>query len=677
MVEHPRSPPPFSRPQLPAILPQQPPLPRIGTRLAELEYTTDNQTQVGGGTPEYEAYQGYGVEEEVLSHFVDFEGDQIPVYVLRGEQQGPLTGYRNNSGLRRPKLKCFNCQGPHMVSECPTKHEYYNPMAQRPRHPSLETTPQPPVQSLTQQSQDVIEWFQREASCLGCGKDHLVPDCPEKKKRIGANLLSIVPSTVGANVITRAQRIAHNLKCHDQGLPTTTRKRRKSKKNASTQASKQEQEPEGDVETIPVNPNQELSAHLAAYPNPVAEKQKVEEYIKLIRHEQCERSLSLPSLNFDQLEEWVNPPPQHTGTPPLVVTPTDTPISQSTPIKEVNTVLLQQILNLKLRLTLREVQSYTGTFVTDNPQLQPILAKEIEFTLEELLQLDIQPWHDVHRRLNGGLSAGYGEKIDTLIPHTTTVSKQPQGTPVDICEAHFESDDTSFTLPVCVNGMTCDAIIDTGAGVSIVSYEGWCKWGSPKMFPSDVKLRMADGSIQRPEGMIPAHHFTIHGVEFNLTFVVTRSSNHVAYECLLGRPFLRVSRLVMDFGNDTIYMRKNNKTFRIKAYTQKVHEQEGSPLVDDWSETTEFETNLLACNPTKTVQILASGQPFPQKSTNPKAENAREREDQSVASDASEMNWVHALATTDAMYPIGTKCRDEDGDTISCFNVTTLVPQRK
>ena len=41
------------------------------------------------------------------------------------------------------------------------------------------------------------------------------------------------------------------------------------------------------------------------------------------------------------------------------------------------------------------------------------------------------------------------------------------------------------------------------------------------------------------------------------------------------------------------------------------------------------------------------------------------------------MNWVHALATTDAMYPIGTKCRDEDGDTISCFNVTTLVTRRK
>ena len=60
----------------------------------------------------------------------------------------------------------------------------------------------------------------------------------------------------------------------------------KIQKTASTKTSKQDQEPEGDVETIHVNPNQDFPAHRATYPNPVAEKQKVEEYIKLIRHDQ-------------------------------------------------------------------------------------------------------------------------------------------------------------------------------------------------------------------------------------------------------------------------------------------------------------------------------------------------------------------------------------------------------
>ena len=33
-------------------------------------------------------------------------------------------GYRNNNGLRRSELKCFNWQGPHMVNESLAKLEH-------------------------------------------------------------------------------------------------------------------------------------------------------------------------------------------------------------------------------------------------------------------------------------------------------------------------------------------------------------------------------------------------------------------------------------------------------------------------------------------------------------------------------------------------------------------------
>ena len=54
--------------------------------------------------------------------------------------------------------------------------------------------------------------------------------------------------------------------------------------------------------------------------------------------------------------------------PPLIAT-TNTATPQATPIQEVNIVLLQQILNLKVRLTLHEVQSYMGAIMTDNHEL--------------------------------------------------------------------------------------------------------------------------------------------------------------------------------------------------------------------------------------------------------------------------------------------------------------------
>ena len=64
--------------------------------------------------------------------------------------------------------------------------------------------PTPPPQQL----QYLIEWFQLEAPCVRCGREHLVPNCPKKHKRVDTNLLSIVPSTIGVNMITRSQRIA-------------------------------------------------------------------------------------------------------------------------------------------------------------------------------------------------------------------------------------------------------------------------------------------------------------------------------------------------------------------------------------------------------------------------------------------------------------------------------------
>ena len=67
---------------------------------------------------------------------------------------------------------------------------------------------------------------------------------------------------------------------------------------------------------------------------------------------------------------------------------------------------------------------------------------------------------------------------------------------------------------------------------------------------------MAHGSIQKPEGK--DFKVQVYGVSFSLTFIVTRSVDKVAYECLLGRPFLRISRLVMDFDRDVICLRKYN-----------------------------------------------------------------------------------------------------------------------
>ena len=49
-------------------------------------------------------------------------------------KQSTWTPMGHRGGPIWPQLKCLNCQGPHMVTKCPTNHKYYNHMAQWPSY---------------------------------------------------------------------------------------------------------------------------------------------------------------------------------------------------------------------------------------------------------------------------------------------------------------------------------------------------------------------------------------------------------------------------------------------------------------------------------------------------------------------------------------------------------------
>ena len=76
--------------------------------------------------------------------------------------------------------------------------------------------------------------------------------------------------------------------------------------------------------------------------------------------------------------------------------------------------------------------------------------------------------------------------------------------------------------------------------------------------------------------------------------------------------------------------------------------------MDVHSVTTEFETNFLTCHPSKGSKItiiLARNQAF---NRDPKHWLKAYSDAKSTLSTSSDMNWVHALATANTMYTIGT-----------------------
>ena len=85
---------------------------------------------------------------------------------------------------------------------------------------------------------------------------------------------------------------------------------------------------------------------------------------------------------------------------------------------------------------------------------------------------------------------------------------------------YYEGNEGNTTLPVEYAGHSNLAILDYGAGVAIATKKVWENWGRPDLKQTCMKLQLADGSIERPIGLLEKVIVTACGVEYEHTFAV-------------------------------------------------------------------------------------------------------------------------------------------------------------
>ena len=74
----------------------------------------------------------------------------------------------------------------------------------------------------------------------------------------------------------------------------------------------------------------------------------------------------------------------------------------------------------------------------------------------------------------------------------------------------------------------------------------------------------------KTQGDIVNHKFWDMGVDFYFTVVTTRSTNHLTYDYFLEWPFLMFDRLLMGFGCDVIYNKKDNRIYLSKSTSKNL-----------------------------------------------------------------------------------------------------------
>ncbi|XP_076885022.1 uncharacterized protein LOC143534409 [Bidens hawaiensis] len=134
------------------------------------------------------------------------------------------------------------------------------------------------------------------------------------------------------------------------------------------------------------------------------------------------------------------------------------------------------------------------------------------------------------------------------------------------CVPEKLSDPGVFTIPVLFG---CDAmshaLADLGASINLMPYSLYEKLELGELTPSRMSLSLADCSVKYPRGIIENLLVKVDKFVFPVDFVVLDMEADEKVPIILGRPFLRTAKALIDVydGKITLQVRDENVTYDV------------------------------------------------------------------------------------------------------------------
>nr|GEV98045.1 reverse transcriptase domain-containing protein [Tanacetum cinerariifolium] len=139
-----------------------------------------------------------------------------------------------------------------------------------------------------------------------------------------------------------------------------------------------------------------------------------------------------------------------------------------------------------------------------------------------------------------------------LAEYTIKVPPLPVQKPKPPIQRHFvlhTRDSPSPNIPE----LRCKALADLGASINLMPLSVWKKLGLPDLIPTQMTMELANRAICTPDGIardvfVPVGKFT-----FPADFVIVDYESDPKVPLILGRPFLRTARALIDvYGEEMI-----------------------------------------------------------------------------------------------------------------------------
>ena len=129
-------------------------------------------------------------------------------------------------------------------------------------------------------------------------------------------------------------------------------------------------------------------------------------------------------------------------------------------------------------------------------------------------------------------------------------------------------------ISICIGKNVVDDVqLDGGSGVNVITEEERRRLGLLKPSPATFILKMANGSIAKPTGLLRDVKIHIHGIPYIVTLTVIDCQTIKSdYNMLLDRPWLRNAKVIHDWANDQVQIMGNGTVKTVKINCQLGYE---------------------------------------------------------------------------------------------------------
>ena len=221
--------------------------------------------------------------------------------------------------------------------------------------------------------------------------------------------------------------------------------------------------------------------------------------------------------------------------------------------------------------------------------LESIQNQKLQVTMRDLFSLSPSLMEFVRSRLT-----------EVVAPPSRTPTTEELIATTEAIDKHMP------VISICIGkNVVDDVLLDGGSGVNVITEEERRRLGLLKPSLAPFNLKMANGTIPKPTGLLRDVKIHIHGIPYIVTLTIIDCQTIKSdYSMLFGRPWLfgRNAKVIHDWANDQVQIMENGTIKTVKINRQLGYEAmtPHALVCYNFAEgiTDDEETILLATDPT-------------------------------------------------------------------------------